>query len=132
MGNGLSASRFWHRMPILSHHRSRAAPARIGEKFNRTKGLGFVIVPVDKHGPANDQVARNKAPGSTIQTVVAIVAHHKVGIGGNLCRFAVDGEVEVWTAARLLSGARRVHSSLKIINVIRLVALAWRVLGDLQ
>src|SRR3989440_2238188 len=111
MGNGLSASRFWPRMPPLSHHRSRAAPARIGEKFDRTKGLGFVIGPVDKHGPANDQVARNKAPGSAIQTVVAIVAHHKVGIGGNLCRFAVDCEVEVWTAARLLSAARRVHSS---------------------
>src|SRR2546425_12975236 len=105
---------------MLSHHRSRAAPARIGEKLNRTKWLGFVIGPVDEHGPANDQVARNKAPGPAIQTVVAIVTHHKVGIGGGLFRLAVDGEREGGAAAPFLSGARRGNSSFKIIKVIRL------------
>src|SRR5207247_3291188 len=81
---------------------------------------------------SNKRVARNRAPSPAIQSVVEFVAHHKVGIGGNLCRFAVDGEVKVGTAARFLARARRVHSSFKIINVIRLVAFAWRVLDDLQ
>ena len=94
--------------------------------------MGFVVRPVDEHGPANNQIARNKAPGSAIQTIVAIVTHHKVGVVRNLCRLAVDCEVKVGTTARFLSGARRVNSSGKVINVILLVALTWRVLDDLQ
>src|SRR5213078_2332772 len=102
----------------LFYQRPRAAPARVTEEIQRaTKLFGFIVRPVNKHRPANDQIARNKSPGPAIQAVVAVVAHYEIRIVGYFGWLAVNREVKISTRAQVLPLTDRRHSLWKIVNV---------------
>src|ERR1051325_3021788 len=104
----------------LTNHRSGAAPARVAEEIERRiEGLGLVVGPIDKHRSPNDQIAWHKSPGATVETVVAIVAHHEITVGRDDCRFAIDGEIEICVRrVYFTSEPRGFYLPLVVINVI--------------
>src|ERR1043166_3272565 len=118
----------------LTNHRSGAAPACVAEEIEgRIEGLGLVVGPIDKHCSSNDQIAWHKSPGATVETVVAIVAHYKITVGRNDCRFAVDGEIEI-RARRIYFTAepRGFHLPLVVINVVEIIGPSRFLAHDVQ
>ena len=65
------------------HQRTGPAPTRIRKEIKErviTRRRALVVGPVNKHRPANHEVAGDEAPVTTVFTVIAIVAHHEITV----------------------------------------------------
>src|SRR3977135_3565269 len=115
----------------LLYHRAGASPARVLDEINhRTDDEGvvgrqtFVVGPVDKHGPPNDQIARHETPVAAVLAIVSIVTHYKIMISRHDDLFAVPFLLEDWIGI-FAKGRTPIH-------IIRIARLARRNVLDYQ
>src|ERR1043166_2086453 len=110
----------------LSDKRACATPTCVLKKIDENpkpvtaRWSTFIIRPVHKHGPANNEVARDKTPEPTVLAVIAIVAHHKILVLRNDYLFAITSHPEHVVREVIIT------STWLVIHIVLLVGLTRR------
>src|SRR5215470_5350057 len=113
----------------LSNKRACATPTCVLKEIDENpkpvtaRWSTFIIRPVHKHGPANNEVARDKTPEPAVLAVIAIVAHHEILVLRNYDLFAVTSHPKHVVREVIII------STWLVIHIVLLVGLTrWNVL----